>query len=61
MPIPSPCTDQCARDPHFGWCSGCLRTVEEIKAWRHLDDRFRQAVLARCWARARHVQEVRHG
>ncbi|MEB3328465.1 MAG: DUF1289 domain-containing protein [Candidatus Sericytochromatia bacterium] len=59
--VPSPCTDRCARDPRFGWCAGCLRTTEEIRAWRHLDDRTRLAVLEQCRRRARHVAQVRHG
>ncbi|MEB3198200.1 MAG: DUF1289 domain-containing protein [Candidatus Sericytochromatia bacterium] len=59
--VPSPCTDRCARDPYFGWCSGCFRTVEEIRAWRQLDDRSRLWVVKQCGRRARHAAEVSRG
>jgi predicted Fe-S protein YdhL (DUF1289 family) len=37
-PVGSPCTDVCKLDPQTGYCLGCLRTREEIKAWRTLPD-----------------------
>jgi uncharacterized protein len=37
-PVGSPCTDVCKLDPQTGYCNGCLRTRDEIKAWRTLPD-----------------------
>jgi predicted Fe-S protein YdhL (DUF1289 family) len=28
----------CRLDPASGWCSGCLRTLDEITDWRDLSD-----------------------
>jgi uncharacterized protein len=42
-PVGSPCTDVCKLDLQTGFCLGCLRTREEIKAWRTLpnEDKLR--------------------
>ncbi|WP_186208161.1 DUF1289 domain-containing protein [Burkholderia gladioli] len=45
--VPSPCTAICRIEPATGWCAGCGRTLEEIAAWRDLDDAGRRAILAR--------------
>ena len=34
----------CTIDPATGWCTGCLRTIDEIAAWGSLDDRAKRAV-----------------
>ncbi|MCO8591549.1 DUF1289 domain-containing protein [Burkholderia multivorans] len=52
VPVPvgvvgSPCTDVCRIDPRTDWCAGCLRTRDEIRAWRSADDDARRVVLAR--------------
>jgi predicted Fe-S protein YdhL (DUF1289 family) len=39
-PIASPCVGVCTLDAD-GYCVGCLRTGDEIGAWRSLDDRER--------------------
>ena len=49
--IASPCTGVCKIDPRTEWCAGCLRTRDEIKAWRASDDDARRAVLAQLDAR----------
>ncbi|WP_124093468.1 DUF1289 domain-containing protein [Burkholderia gladioli] len=45
--VASPCTAICRIEPATGWCVGCGRTLEEIAAWRDLDDAGRRAILAR--------------
>jgi hypothetical protein len=36
MGVPSPCIDVCRIDGRMHYCTGCLRTVEEIRRWRKL-------------------------
>ncbi|MES2887983.1 MAG: DUF1289 domain-containing protein [Pseudomonadota bacterium] len=36
--VPSPCTGVCRIDPVSTYCEGCLRTIDEIKAWRDLSN-----------------------
>jgi predicted Fe-S protein YdhL (DUF1289 family) len=36
--VPSPCLSVCRLDPASGWCTGCLRTLDEITDWRDLSD-----------------------
>lgn len=36
--VPSPCTGVCRIDPDTAQCRGCLRTIEEIRAWREMSD-----------------------
>lgn len=50
-PVPSPCTGVCRMDDDRGLCAGCLRTLDEIAGWSHLDDAERRAVLSRLPAR----------
>ncbi|GGB39231.1 hypothetical protein GCM10011505_21010 [Tistrella bauzanensis] len=28
-----------------GWCEGCYRTIDEIRAWRRFDDDGKQTIL----------------
>ncbi len=37
-PVGSPCTDVCKLDAQSGYCQGCMRTRDEIKAWKTLPD-----------------------
>lgn len=46
-PVPSPCIDVCAIDPHTGWCVGCARTLDEISAWPTATDGQKRAILSR--------------
>lgn len=50
-PVPSPCVSICSMDEPSGWCSGCLRTLDEIAAWSTLDDAAKWAVWLRLSAR----------
>jgi len=46
-PIGSPCIDVCRLNPSSGYCEGCLRNREEIKAWKSMSDPDRLALLDR--------------
>lgn len=43
--VPSPCVRLCTVDETTLMCVGCLRTVEEIKAWRGLSPDGKRALL----------------
>lgn len=43
-PVPSPCVSVCVMDPESGWCTGCLRTLDEIAVWSLLDDDEKRGV-----------------
>ena len=45
-PIPSPCINVCRMVPATGLCEGCMRTIDEIVAWRKSDDDYKRAVWA---------------
>jgi predicted Fe-S protein YdhL (DUF1289 family) len=43
-PVPSPCVSACKISTVDGWCEGCTRTIDEIRAWRGWGDAERRAV-----------------
>ena len=43
-PVPSPCISVCRIDAESGLCAGCFRTLDEITAWRELDEAARRAL-----------------
>lgn len=45
-PIVSPCVKRCAFDRAVGLCSGCGRTLDEIRAWVSLTPQARQDIMA---------------
>jgi hypothetical protein len=45
MTIQSPCIDICKLDGKTGFCLGCLRTRDEIRAWKTMSDDLRRAVI----------------
>lgn len=45
-PVPSPCINVCRMTPDRSHCEGCFRTLEELRAWRDLDDAGKRAVWA---------------
>ncbi|MGK9065466.1 DUF1289 domain-containing protein [Stutzerimonas chloritidismutans] len=51
-PVSSPCVSICALDEE-DVCTGCQRSVDEIRRWRGMDNAERRAVLLRCHERAR--------
>ena len=44
--VPSPCISVCVIDAETGWCTGCLRTLDEIALWSVLEDAEKRAVLS---------------
>ncbi|MDD2925263.1 DUF1289 domain-containing protein [Rhodoferax sp.] len=42
--VPSPCMSVCQMDEASGLCQGCLRTIDEIRAWGNADDAFKRGV-----------------
>lgn len=51
-PVASPCASICALD-EADRCSGCQRSIDEIRRWSRMDNRERLEVLERCQERAR--------
>lgn len=43
-PVPSPCVSACKISTVDGWCEGCTRTLDEIRAWKAADDDAKRAV-----------------
>jgi hypothetical protein len=43
-PVPSPCISVCQMDPERVFCIGCLRTLDELRAWSSLDNAGKRAV-----------------
>ena len=51
-PVPSPCIGICKMDEARQFCIGCLRTLDELVAWRTLADADKRAVWRLIEARA---------
>jgi len=51
-PLASPCVSVCALDEH-DICTGCQRSIDEIRRWSRMDNDERRQVLLRCHERAR--------
>lgn len=45
--VPSPCVSVCRMDPVTNWCEGCLRTIDEIRAWSSADDAAKRGLWTR--------------
>lgn len=56
-PVPSPCINVCQMVPETGLCRGCLRTIDEIRAWRDASDDDRRAI----WAEIRRREQALPG
>ena len=41
----SPCISHCIIDTKNGFCEGCWRTLDEISAWRNMQDATKLAIL----------------
>ena len=52
-PVPSPCISVCQIHEDTRLCAGCFRTLEEIGAWRTLDDEGKRALWRKLGERAR--------
>lgn len=44
--VPSPCISVCRMDATRTWCEGCLRSIDEIKAWSSASDADKRRVWA---------------
>ena len=53
--VTSPCISVCAVDKALGMCIGCLRTLQEIGAWRVMTPAEKKACVAACAARAEKI------
>lgn len=42
--VPSPCMSVCQMDEALGLCQGCLRTLDEIRAWGNASVVFKRQV-----------------
>lgn len=42
--VPSPCIGVCRMSASSGWCEGCCRTLEELRAWGKADDATKLAI-----------------
>lgn len=49
--IPSPCCGICRVDEQQQRCEGCMRSLDEISRWSHMDNDERLDVLKACIAR----------
>lgn len=45
-PVPSPCINICKMVPETGLCQGCMRTIDEIRAWRSASEDDKRAIWA---------------
>jgi len=54
--VPSPCISICKLDEDRVYCTGCLRTRDEIREWSRVDDARRQEIVD--IARARRARAV---
>lgn len=53
--VPSPCQSVCVMDKASGWCTGCLRHINEIAAWGGLADAPKRHVWMQLERRARQI------
>ena len=50
--VPSPCIDICRLAPDRSHCEGCLRSLDDIRAWGKADAEQRRAIWRRLLQRA---------
>jgi len=50
--MPSPCISVCKMDAQRVYCQGCLRTIDEIRAWSTMSDTDKRTVWSRIEQRA---------
>jgi predicted Fe-S protein YdhL (DUF1289 family) len=58
-PPASPCLGICLMDPATRMCRGCLRTIDEIRAWYEASTAQKRAILAGLEARRRGADRPR--
>ena len=54
-PVTSPCVSVCTVDKTLGLCIGCLRTLQEIGAWRIMTPDQKRATVRACEERAKTI------
>ncbi len=52
LPVRSPCINVCALDEN-DLCTGCQRSITEIREWKHASNERRQNILRQTEQRAR--------
>jgi len=50
-PIASPCIGVCAMSEATGYCHGCYRTIDEIRAWWDMSEQDKAQVISTLEAR----------
>jgi len=45
MAVKSPCIELCKFDGKTGLCLGCLRTLDETRAWEKMSDHRRHQIV----------------
>jgi len=50
-PIASPCIGVCAMNEVTGYCHGCYRTIDEIRAWWDMSEQDKAQVISTLEAR----------
>ena len=58
-PPASPCLGICLMDPATRMCRGCLRTIDEIRAWYEASAAEKRIILGRLEARRRGADRPR--
>jgi predicted Fe-S protein YdhL (DUF1289 family) len=58
-PVPSPCTSVCRMNADSGLCEGCLRTIDEIVAWAHLEAHEKREVWRLLDERRKHTASTK--
>jgi predicted Fe-S protein YdhL (DUF1289 family) len=53
--VASPCVSVCTMDRTTGLCIGCLRTIQEIGAWRMMTMAEKRQTVAACAERAKAI------
>ena len=53
VPCPSPCVSVCRMSAETKLCEGCLRDIDELRAWGKADDDYKREVWGRIQDRLR--------
>ena len=54
----TPCVKICTYEPAWGMCSGCGRTLAEVRGWFEMTDDQRRAVMDELPARLAKAKEA---
>lgn len=55
--LPSPCVAVCRLDEGSGWCKGCFRSADEIRAWVMASPALQWEIWQKALARAGLTQD----